>query len=184
MMMEEAERRVTVREGYQILLRAEAHLLLPVEGERMRWFYEQLAATCMTWAEEIHGERLRREFLALDSLKDKSQFRTQYYRLAMRVAWEDAWGIALLCESELTGQWKNPQKSFHRISHVWSLAEQLLLPPSQILAHFGVGPEKKQLPFRPDGIYPEGGELVFFRNASERERFREERIPLSLDGAK
>ena len=84
--------------------------------------------------------------------------------------------MVLLCESTLTGQWKNPQKSYHRISHVWNVEEELLLPHAQILQTFGIKLEKNQLPFRPDGIYPEGNEMIFFRNADENKHFLENSI--------
>ena len=85
--------------------------------------------------------------------------------------------MALLCESTLTGQWRTPQTSYHRISHVWNTEEELILPFSQILSTFGSCLEKDQLPFRPDGIYPEGDEMVFFRNVTENVRFIEHRLP-------
>ena len=179
MFMEKKESRIVVREGFQILLRAESELLLPTGKEKIDWFYEKISETCMNWAHKVHGEKLRREYLSLEDTREKSQFRTQRYRLSMRCPWEEGKWIALLCESTLTGQWKNPQKSYHRISHVWNVEEELLLPHAQILETFGVKLGKNQLPFRPDGIYPEGNEMVFFRNADEKKHFLESSIPRS-----
>ena len=177
MKLEKIEKRLVVREGYQILLRAEAELLLPVDKPKIAWFYEQTAKTCMKWAEEVRGEALRREFLALEGVREKSRFATQRYRFSMRCPWEEGDWIVLLCESTLTGQWRSPQTSYHRISHVWNCREELILPFSQILSTFGMQLEKKQLPFRPDGIYPEGDDMVFFRNVTENMRFLESRLP-------
>ena len=180
MKMERIEERAVVREGYQILLRAEAELYLPENKPKMRWFYQKMIETCMKWAEKIHGEKLRREFLAIEDLRERAQFRTQRYRFTMRSPWESDFWIALVCESTLTGQWKEPQNSYHRISHIWNVEEELLLPFSQILENFGMKVERNQLPFRPDGIYPEGNEMVFFRNASENTRFLESRLPREI----
>jgi len=36
------------------------------------------------------------------------------------------------------------------------------------------------LPFPPDGIYPEGDEMVFFRNVTEQTPFLEKRLPRNL----
>lgn len=178
MTMGRIERRAIVREGFQILLRADAELLLPKGKAKICRFYEKMAETCINWAEGIHGERLRRDYLALESTREKSQFRTCYYRLTMRCPWENERWLVLLCESCMTGLWSAPQKSYHRISHVWDLGEELLLPISQILELFGMRLGKRQLPYRPDGIYPEGDAMVFFRNADEKNKFLETRLPL------
>ena len=176
MKIEKMEKHGTVREGYQILLRADAALLIPEDKPLMREFYLHLSETCMTWAQAVYGERLRKEFLALESVREKSQFGTQHYRLQMRVAWEDEGHAAILCESKLTGQWKEPQKSYHRISHVWNLAEETMLPFSEILRLFGVRLSEGRLPFRPDGIYPEGEHTVIFRNVTDQTPFLEQRL--------
>jgi hypothetical protein len=78
------------------------------------------------------------------------------------------------------GQWREPQKSYHRISHVWNLDEQLILPDSEILRGFGLRLTRNMLPFRPDGIYPCGDKMVFFRNVTEHLPFVERRIPREM----
>ena len=166
----------TVREGYQILLRADAEYLLAVERKKIRVFYERLVDTCLKWVLEVHGEGLRREFLALESVREKSQFRTQRYRLRISQPYSDGVHTAFLCESWLTGQWKSPQESYRRSAQVWNIEEQTLLPVGEILSHFGMRLKTGMLPFRPHGVYPEGEEMVFFRNASDREQFCEVRL--------
>ena len=94
----------------------------------------------------------------------------------MRCPWEEPPYLAILCESELTGQWREPQKSYHRISHVWNTDEELILPFAQILQNFGMKLSKDMLPFRPDGIYPEGENMVFFRNVTDQVSFLEKRL--------
>ncbi len=179
MRVERKEYKATVREGYQILLRAEAELLLPTEKPKMCDFYTKLAKACILWAAEVHGDTLRKEFAALESTRERSRFRTQQYRFRMRVAWEDASFASILCESELTGQWKEPQNSYHRTSHVWNLEEETILPVPQILQTFGVTLSKEMFPFRPDGIYPDGEGIVLFRNPTSSSHFMEKKLTLT-----
>ncbi|MBE6553502.1 MAG: hypothetical protein E7666_04075 [Ruminococcaceae bacterium] len=170
------EMHATVREGYQILMRADAELYLPEECPKMLEFYERMAQTCMRWAEEVHGEALKRDFAEVESIREKSQFHTQHYKLRIHVPWvEDGYAV-YLCESELLGQWREPQKSYHRISHVWSVKEELILPQAQILHGFGMKLTRNMLPFRPDGIYPCGDKMIFFRNATDNLPFVEQRL--------
>ncbi|MBQ7334982.1 MAG: hypothetical protein IJW92_00715 [Clostridia bacterium] len=177
---EKIELHASVREGYQILLRADAELLLPTEQLKIREFYQSLAERCMNWATDVHGEMLKKEFSALETVHEKSAFRTQQYRFRMRVAHEDGETAAILCESKLLRQRREPQNSYHRLSHVWLLAEENILPFSQILKRFDLKTTTKELGFVPDGIYPENGEMVFFKNPSATDAFREEKRPLSL----
>ena len=170
------EKHETVREGYQILLRAHAELLLPREKPKIRWFYEHLCDTCLKWAKEVHGERLRQELLRMESVRERAQVQTCRYQLRMHLAWEDARYAAILCESEQTGQWKIPQKGYHRISHVWDTEEELILPFSEILKKFDLHMPNGGLPFRPDGIYPEGQEMVFLRKVTDSHPFLEQRL--------
>ena len=176
MNLEKRELRAVVREGYQILLRAEIECFLPIEQKRICQFYETLTDTCLKWVQEICGERLRREFLSLESVREKAQFRTQRYRMLVHSPWEADGLAVILCESRMTGQWKIPQKAYHRIAHVWNLEEQSILPAAEVLAYCGIRIKRRMLPFRPDGIYPLGNEVVFFRNASDAFPFAEQRL--------
>ena len=177
MKVEKRELRTVVREGYQILLRAEIECFLPIEKKEISQFYEVLTETCLKWVQEVCGERLRREFLALESVHEKSQFRTQRYRMMVHSPWEEDGFATILCESRMTGQWKIPQKAYHRIAHVWNLEEESILPPAEVLARCGIRIKRRMLPFRPDGIYPMGDEVIFFRNASDFFPFAEQRLP-------
>ena len=177
MKFEKTEMHATVCEGYQVLLSADASLLMPVEHPKICAFYEKLANACVKWAVEVHGEGLRREFLALESLRERGGFRLQRYRLRMKIAYEDAYYAAFVCESNLTDQWREPQKSYHRISQVWDLREQTILPLQQVLSRFGMRVGKRDLPFPPDGVYPEEGALVCFRNVTDRTPFLEKKLP-------
>ncbi len=184
MIFETSEMHATVREGYQILLRADAVLQLPTEGERMREFYIRMANTCMHWAVEVYGDSLRREFSDLDGVRERSSYRTQHYRFAMRFPWSEECYLAVLCESYLSGQWHEPQKSYHRIAHVWNTDEQSILPPEQVLRLFGFAAGHRVRPFRPDGVYPEGEKMVFFRNATTEAPFLEKKLPRTVNKEK
>lgn len=168
----------TVREGYQVLLRADSDYLLPTEHPKIRSFYEHLTDTCLKWALEIAGERLRQEFLSLESVREKSQFGTQRYRLSVQTVWESETHVAWVCESRMTGRWKEPSDGYRKSAQVWCLEDETMLPPSEILQMLGVRLKKRMLPFIPHGIYPIGEEIVFFRNATDRNRFEERKILL------
>ena len=173
---EKSERHATVREGYQILLRADAEVLEPLDKPKIRCFYRNMAQGCMRWIQEVYGESLRNDFLSLENIRERSQFRTHRYRMKMQVVWEEDGYAAIVCESWLKGNWSEPQRGYHRISHVWNLAEETLLPFSEILCRFDMRLKKDMLPFCPDGIYPDGNEMVFFRNSSEQTPFLEKRL--------
>ena len=128
---------------------------------------------------EVHGEMLRKEFLALESIREKSQFRTQKYQFFMRPVWESEMHVAILCESKLLHQRTTPEKSYHRLSHVWNRKENTILPPGQVVELFQKKAALKTVGFRPDGIYPEADSIVFFRNPRDREGFREIKIPMA-----
>ena len=85
----------------------------------------------------------------------------------MRIPWHGEHHIAILCESYLLGQRQDVQNSYHRLSHVWNLDEESILPIPQILELFGCGIKMRDLPFVPEGVYPEGKELIFFKNPTQ-----------------
>ncbi len=180
MNLEKKELRASVREGYQILLRAHAELYLPAEKEQIARYYQALADKCMQWAIEVYGEELRREFLSLDTVREKSKFGTQQYLFRMRYPFEDSERVAVLCESKLLGQRHIPANSYHRLSQVWCLEEETILPNCQITDLYLSREEQKRIPFRPDGIYPEGKEVVIFKNATPSSSFMEERRALQM----
>ena len=153
-----------VREGYQVLLRAEAELVLLEGKDVICNYYRLLAEKCMSWATEVYGERIRRDFLSLEDLHDRALWRAQKYRFLMRIPWQNEHYIAILCESYLLGLRQQMQNSYHRLSHVWNLDEESILPIPQILELFGCGIKIKELPFVPEGVYPDGGELIFYKN--------------------
>ena len=154
----------TVREGYQVLLRAEAELILPEQKDVIGNYYRLLANKCMSWATEVYGERIRSDFLSLEDLHDRALWRAQKYRFLMRIPWQNEHHIAILCESYLLGQKGSTQNSYHRLSHVWNLDEESILPIPQILELFSCGIHLRDLPFVPDGVYPDGEELIFYKN--------------------
>ena len=170
--------RATVREGYQVLLRAEAELILPEGKDVICNYYRLLADKCMTWAKEVHGERIRQAFLSLEDLRDRALWRAQKYRFLMRIPWQSEHHIAILCESYLLGQRQETQNSYHRLSHVWNLEEESILPIPQILELFGCGVKLRELPFVPEGVYPEGEELIFYKNPTLQTPLTQSKSPI------
>ena len=173
----------TVREGYQVLLRAEAELLLPEGKDVIGNYYRLLSDKCMTWATEVYGERIRRDFLSLDDLHDRALWRAQKYRFLMRIPWQNEHHAAILCESYLLGQRGSVENSYHRLSHVWNLEEQSILPVAQILNLFGCGIKLKDLPFVPQGVYPEGEELIFYKNPTADTPLAQCKSPFAQDNS-
>lgn len=170
---------VTVREGYQVLLRAEAELILPEGKDVIGNYYRLLADKCMSWATEVYGERVRSDFLSLEDLHDRALWRAQKYRFLMRIPWMSEHYIAILCESYLLGQQKDVSNSYHRLSHVWNLEEESILPVLQILDLFGCGIKLRDLPFTPDGVYPDGEELIFYKNPTVDTPLAQSKSPFS-----
>ncbi len=177
MELERLTKRACVVEGYQVLLRAEADVVYPKEREVIESFYKRLTEKCMAWATDVHGAELRNRFSAVDESSERSRFGIQSYRLSVRCVWETEEHAAILCESRLTGTRGEKTNGYHRMSHVWNLSEQTMLPLSQIFGLFGEWSHKRKLPFVPDGIYPEGENLVLFRNARNGESFSEIKYP-------
>lgn len=173
------KRGACVREGYQVLLRAEAELVLPEGKDVIGNYYRLLAEKCMSWATEVHGERIRRDFLSLEDLHDRALWRAQKYRFLMRIPWQSEHYIAILCESYLLGQRQEVQNSYHRLSHVWHLEEESILPIQQILELFGGGVKMRELPFVPEGVYPDGGELIFYKNPTAEAPLAQAKSPFS-----
>ena len=101
-----------VREGYQVLLRAEAELVFPEGKDVIGNYYRLLGDKCMSWATEVYGERIRSEFLSLEDLHDRALWRAQKYRFLMRIPWQNEHHIAILCESYLLGQRTDKQNKF------------------------------------------------------------------------
>ena len=178
MELERVELHRSVRREYKILLRIEAELLLPIREKGIREFYQNLSNRCLGWARDEYGARLLREYDAIEGTSQKARYRTQIYRFRMRLCYEDASLAAFLCESVILGRWAGPGEGYRRLSHVWQKKEGLLLPAEQIMSYFGVRIPKRRLPFQPDGIYPEGEDLILFRNVTECLPFEEKRLAI------
>ena len=178
------ELRRTVRHGYQILLRIEAEILLPVEKPSICEFYQTLAESFVNFGFEDYGNRLKEEFSASESIKERAQFQMQSLRFWMRCCFEDERYLAFVCETAFLGRWQGAGRDYRRLSHVWNKQEELILPPSQVLSAYGLHLSKKDLPFPPDGIYPEGEALTIFRNATEESEFLEKRFVLQKNDCK
>ena len=176
MEIERIELKNSVRCGYVILLKIGMEGFLPVHESRIREFYDAQIDVCMRWARDDLGQSLLFDYEKLEDTSQKAQFRPQSYRFRMRPCYEDDTLIAFLCESALTGSWNGVANGYFRMAHVWNKEEQLLLPTQQILRYVGPQLSGRDLPFQPDGVYPEGQELVLFRNVTTRFPFAEKKL--------
>ena len=170
--------RGAVREGYQILLRAECALLLPDGYERIEEYYRKLGQKCLSWIVEVHGERLRECFAAAESVREKAGFGTADYRFGMRCTFCDETMLSMVCDTVLTGRLCAEELRQRRASAVWLLSEQTMLPHEQVTSRFSLTGKQTRVGFVPDGVYPEGDSMVFFKNAVGGREFCEQRIPL------
>ena len=182
MELEKKNLRGAVIEGYTVLMRAEAELLLPKEKKEIGDFYITLTKKCMAWAIEVRGEGLRAEFLAAKSSEERARFPTRHYRFSMRYPWSDGSYAAILCESVLRGESGDSTHAFRRVSHVWNTEEEQMLPTEQILRLFYVRNESFRSGFKADGVYPENGMLVFYKNATKDSAFMEKRLDFGKNG--
>ncbi len=183
MKLEKKILRGAVIEGYTVLMRAEAELLLTPEKSQIEQFYLSLSEKCMTWATEVRGEKLREDFLSLENVTEKAHFQARRYQLRMQCPWEDPPYTAIVCESILKGD-DDSSRAYRRVSHVWNVEEECMLPPEQIVRMFCAGSQLKTVKFHPDGIYPENEMLVFFKNPGKNNDFLEVRRKIGKNGKK
>ncbi|MBQ9784586.1 MAG: hypothetical protein IJW29_03700 [Clostridia bacterium] len=154
----------TVREGYQILLRADATAELPRAYEPIAAYYRTLAQTCMDWITDVYGERVRERFSALEDVRERARFGTLRYRFVMKNTWESDTHASFLCETCLLGDGVEEALSRRRTAQLWLLDEARILPTEQVVRLFFDGHRPPRPPFVPDGVYPADGALIFFRN--------------------
>lgn len=165
-----------IREGYRSLLTTDSELWQPVEYSRICQYYRRVRDACVNWAETAEGERLRRQYLALEEHSDRGRFPTARYEICCRPIWEESVYVTFLCCSVLQ---IGTARTERLMSQVWNVSEQTMLPMGQILKQFPTKPMKKRLPFRPDGVYPLEKEVVFYRNGDDQrgeEEFRVARV--------
>ncbi len=179
MQLEHSQLNAVVRQEYQVLLRAHASLQLPTEQMYMRDFYTTLGQRCIHWAKNELGEQLCTAYLELEDIRERARMRTVFYRLEMKVAPCTAQHWVVLCESSLSGNAVTMGNWYYRLAHVWNIEEETILPSAQVMRLFSSQLSVRKLPFPPDGIYPQDGYLIFYRNQTAFHPFSEERIPLS-----
>ena len=164
----------TTREGYRCLLKCDAELILPQDHERICAYYRRMAESCLRWAEAAEGERLREAYLALEDHLLQARVGVAQYRLRCEPIWQESGYVSYLCRSVM----RIGETETRRVmSQVWNLEEQTLLPMSRIVKQFSGKTTPKRIPFRPDGVYPTEGELVFYRNGNAAEEGAEFRVP-------
>ena len=162
-----------IREGYRSILTADSELWMPTEYPRICEYYRRVGESCVKWVETSEGERLRRNYLELEDHGERGRFPTARYQICCQPVWAESVYVTFLCRSVFQFGGEHTQRL---MAQVWNLGEQTLLPMGQILKHFPVKPMKKRLPFRPDGVYPLEGEVVFYRNGEGRREGEEFRL--------
>ncbi len=154
-------RRGAVREGYRVLLRCEIEMTLPLEHGRICDYYRRVAEACLRWAEEVTGERRRAEY-RLAEPREQERMQTAHHGLTIAPAWWNEELLAMVCNSFLT---EAAGVKRQRLAAAWLLSEETILPPKQLMERLGLGAMPRELPFRPDGLYPVREGLLFYRNA-------------------
>lgn len=181
MQTEVIRERRCVRADYRILFRADAEIVVPEQKGRMRTCLQAIFRTFSEWAGSGEGEPVRQAYLALPEIRDRSRFRTVEYRLRGKFVWEGEGLVSWVAETQLRDA-NRQREEIRRTAIVWNTEEETALPPREIfrLAGLSARERSKQLPFRPDGIYPVSGSLVCFRNGRGADAFREIRLPCKL----
>ena len=171
---QESLRRI-VRESYRILLRAEAELALPSRYEIIADYYRRMGEACLEWVCAAEGERILSAYRSIEDTAERARFPMARYRMVCKCVWEHGVHAAWVGESVLYPPAKAPIR--RKTAQVWNLDEQTVLPRGELLRLCKPLQKQSRPPFRADGVYPDGGDLVFFRNASPRNDFSEFRIP-------
>lgn len=161
-----------VREGYRSILQSDTEIWLPRGHGRMEEYYLRVREACVRWAETAEGARLCEIYRAIEDHMERARFQTASYRLVCSPVWEEAPYVSYLCRSVLEIRGKGQERL---MAQVWNFEEETILPMGQVLRVFPSEVSKKRVPFRPDGVYPLSGEVVFYRNASDHRGFEEYR---------
>ncbi len=163
----------TVREKYQIILRAHFHAVLPEGYPRIEAFYRKTAQLCMEWAEKEYGAGLLAEYGRLETLRERSNFGVHRIQFTVRAVWEDAHLLAVLTERKVKGTHLLPKDLYYLNAAVWNKAEQTVLPAKQVQRYFQLRGVNRKCGFAPDGLYPnEEGAPVCYKNATASSPFR------------
>jgi hypothetical protein len=139
----------------------------------MEEYYLRVREACVKWAETAEGERLRGVYLAVEDHMERARFQTAAYRLICSPVWEEFPYVTYVCRSVLQ---IGHEKTERVMAQVWNVEEETILPMGQVLRAFPTQATKKRIPFRPDGVYPLDGELVFYRNANGERIYSEYRL--------
>lgn len=162
-----------VREGYRSILQSDTEIWLPLGHGRMEEYYLRVREACVKWAETAEGARLCEAYRAIEDHMERARFRTAAYHLICSPVWEEFPYAAYLCRSVLQIGGVRTERV---MAQVWNTEEETILPMGQVLKTFPTVASKKRIPFRPDGVYPLSGELVFFRNGNGERAYGEYRM--------
>ncbi len=167
----------TVRQRYQILLRAHIHAELPDAYPRIADFYRSAAQRCMDWAEGEFGARLFAEYTELETLRQRSEFGVHRIQFTIRLGYEDARILTVLCERRAKGARILPKEFYYLCADVWNKRDEMLMPMRQVQHLLRIRDLRRACEFAPDGLYPnEEGIPIAYLNAGSEVPFRERRF--------
>jgi hypothetical protein len=154
-------------------LQLDTEIWLPQGHGRMEEYYLRVRDACVKWAERAEGERLCEAYRAIEDHMERARFQTASYRLICSPVWEESLYAVYLCRSALQIGGERKERV---MAQVWNTEEETILPMGQVIKSFPAEKSKKRIPFRPDGVYPLDGELVFYRNARDARSYGEYRM--------
>ena len=156
---DEIRNRKAVREGYRILLKAEAILWLPREAEQVRDYYLRMGEACTAWAETVEGERLRSCFLAVEDPVAQWRIPTVRYGLSCFPVWEKFPHVGYVCRSVLR---QEGEETVRCMAQIWNLEEQTLLPEVQARRLMAEARGDKRISVPKGGVATEAEVEAFF----------------------
>lgn len=124
--------RKSVCQDFQVLMRTEVKIPIPVAYPVIRDFYQAMTDTVLRWTTEREGERLREAYLAAET-RERARYRTKLFRVWGEVLPTNGDWFALVCHARQIGRHGAETQSSLQ---VWNLPEQTLLPSKEIIFRF------------------------------------------------
>ncbi len=124
--MTETVERVTVREGYTVLLIAQHLRQLPEVPPLISDFSVRMGKLLFRRALEAEGERVRADYRALEDHTARARFRVRRLNVTVGSETVDPEHLRVVCTVMLGGEGKS------RTEWVWNTREETLLPPAQL----------------------------------------------------
>lgn len=124
--MEQKIRRLTLREGYAVLMTAEFSVSLPQGSARMTDLAVRSGELMLRRLYRKEGERARSEYLAAESNAERARWRVRRLRLAARSEPVAEGFCKVVLTADLNGS------VLQTVVWFWNSGEETLLPPAQV----------------------------------------------------